>query len=183
MFTLKVDKEIELQLFQLHHAGELFYLVDTNRHHLRKWLPWVDSIVSPLQYHEIIPMWLRQFSEEKGFNTGIRYKGILKGAAGFNEIDWANSSASIGYYLAADTQGKGIMTRVASALIHHAFYQLGLNRIEVRCGTKNLKSRAIPERLGFTKEGTIRDGEKIHGKFHDLVVYGMLAKDWTRLHT
>ncbi|MGD6855375.1 GNAT family N-acetyltransferase [Bacillus infantis] len=179
MFTLEVDHEIRLQLFQLHHADELFALVDGSRNHLREWLPWVDSMTSPMQYHSIIPLWLKQFAENNGFNTGIRYKGTLAGAAGIHQIDWASRQISIGYYLAEGFQGKGIMTRTVQAMINYAFNDLCLNRIEIRCGIRNHKSRAVPERLGFTQEGIIRQGEFLNGNYHDLVVYGLLAEEWT----
>lgn len=178
LFTLEVDNDIRLQLFQLHHADELYGLVDGSRNHLREWLPWVDSMTSPAQYHSIIPLWLKQFAENNGFNTGIRYKGILAGAAGIHQIDWASRQMSIGYYLAEGFQGKGIMTRTVQAMINYAFNDLRLNRIEIRCGIRNHKSRAVPERLGFTQEGIIRQGEFLNGHYHDLVVYGLLAEEW-----
>ncbi|WP_147533092.1 GNAT family N-acetyltransferase [Bacillus marasmi] len=178
MFTLKVDNEIELQLFQIHHAEELFLLVDRNREHLRTWLPWVDNMSSPIQYHSIIPTWLRQFAENTGFNAGIRFKGALVGSIGFHQIDWHNSQTSMGYFLAKDVQGNGIMSKCVQALLYYAFYELGLNRVEIRCGQQNHKSRAIPERLGFTKEGIIRDGERLHYNFHNLIVYSMLRNEW-----
>ncbi|MBU8880058.1 GNAT family N-acetyltransferase [Bacillus sp. FJAT-29790] len=178
MFTLKVDQEIELQLFQLHHSEELFQLVDRNRYHLRRWLPWVDTMSSPVQYHSIIPMWLKQFADNNGFNTGIRYHGKLVGAAGFHQVDWNNKQTSMGYYLAAGYEGKGIMTRTVQALVNHAFLDLQLNRVEIRCGVRNMKSRAIPERLGFAQEGIIRDGEFLYDHYHDLAVYSMLAREW-----
>lgn len=178
MFTLKVDNEIELQLFELHHAVELYWLVDTNRLYLREWLPWVDSMTSPSSYHAIIPLWLKQFAENNGFNAGIRYKGQLVGSIGLHQIDWQNSQTSFGYYLAHHAQGKGIMSRAVKGLLNYCFFQLGLNRVEIRCGVGNYRSRAIPERLSFTQEGVIRDGENLYGKFHDLVIYSMLSKDW-----
>lgn len=181
MFTLKVDNEIELQLFELQDATELYWLVDSNRLYLREWLPWVDNMVAPANYTTIIPMWLKQFAENNGFNAGIRYKGQLVGSIGLHQIDWNNSQTSIGYYLAHSTQGKGIMTRTVKALLNYIFFKLGLNRVEIRCGVGNYKSRAIPERLGFTKEGVIRDGENLYGSFHDLVIYGMLSRDWHNL--
>ncbi|OCA84384.1 alanine acetyltransferase [Bacillus sp. FJAT-27225] len=180
MFTLKVDQEIELQLFLPHDGKELFNLVDRNRHHLREWLPWVDDMASHYQYETIIPMWLKQFADNNGFNAGIRYRGQLVGCIGMHYIDWRNRHTSVGYYLAEQVQGKGIMTRSVNALLNYAFYTLGLNRVEIRCGEHNLKSRAIPERLGFTLEGKIRDGELLHGGFHDLFVYGILARDWIK---
>lgn len=178
MFTLKIDQDIELQLFQLHHSDELYRLVNTNRDHLRVWLPWVDSMTSSFQYHSIIPTWLKQFADNLGFNTGIRYRGKLVGAIGFHHIDWHNSQTSMGYYLSEEAQGHGIMTRAVQALMNYAFFELGLHRIEVRCGEQNVKSRAIPERLGFVQEGVIRDGERLNGKFHNLVVYSMLSSEW-----
>ncbi|KAB2337103.1 GNAT family N-acetyltransferase [Cytobacillus depressus] len=178
MFVLKVDQDIELQLFQLHHCEELFQLVDHNRNHLREWLPWVDNMTSPIQYHEIIPIWLKAFAENNGINAGIRYKGQLAGCIGFHQIDWTNKQTSIGYYLGRGFERKGIMTRTVQALVNYAFLDLNLNRLEIRCGVGNKKSRAIPERLGFVQEGIIRDGEYLYNHYHDLVVYGMLARDW-----
>lgn len=178
MFTLKVDNEIELQLFQIQHAEELFQLVDKNRDFLRTWLPWVDGTTSASDYHNVIPMWLRQFADHNGCNLGIRYQGQLVGSIGFHHIDWSNRQTSIGYFLSEDAEGKGIMTRSVQALLNYAFFELRLNRVEIRCGEGNVKSRAIPERLGFTKEGRIRDGENLYGRYHDLIIYGLLAREW-----
>jgi ribosomal-protein-serine acetyltransferase len=50
--------------------------------------------------------------------------------------------------------------------------------VEIQCGEDNHKSRAIPERLGFQQEGIIRDGEFLYDHFHDVVVYGLLKKEW-----
>lgn len=178
MFTMKVDEEIELQLLQRHHTGEFFKLIDFNRHYLRAWLSWVDEILSPFQLESLIYMWLRQFADNSGLTLGIRYKGTLVGSVDLHHIDWYNRQASIGYFLAEEAQGRGIVTRSVSALIQHGFLELGLNRIEIRCGERNMKSRAIPEKLGFTNEGYIREGEQLYGQYHHLIVYGILAREW-----
>jgi len=181
MFTLKVDHEIELQLFQRHHSLTLFQLIEENREHLREWMPWVDNMTSPFQVETVIPIWLNQFAENSGLNVGILYRGELVGSLGLHQIDWYNSMASIGYYLSKKAEGHGIITRSVKTLLNYCFFQLGLNRIEIRCGVKNVKSRAIPERLRFVKEGIVRDGEHLNGHFHDLVIYSMLARDWKLL--
>ncbi|HEY2421212.1 MAG TPA: GNAT family protein [Neobacillus sp.] len=178
MFTLKVDKDIELQLFQPQHALKLFQLVEENREHLREWLPWVDQMNSPYQFESIIPFWLTQFAENNGVNTGILYRGELVGSISLQQMDWHNSVTSIGYYLAKKAEGHGVMTRSVQALLNYIFFQIGLNRVEIRCGEKNIKSRAIPEKLGFVIEGKIRDGEQLYGRFHDLIIYSMLKRDW-----
>lgn len=181
MFSLKVDEEIQLHLFQQHHALKLFQLVEENRAHLRQWLPWVDDMTSPYQFETIIPLWLKQYAESNGLNVGIFYKGELVGSIALQQIDWYNLSTSIGYYLAKKAERCGVMTRSVKALLNYAFFRLGLNRIEIRCGEFNQKSRAIPERLSFTMEGKIRDGEQLYGRFHDILIYGMLARDWKRI--
>ncbi|PLS03032.1 GNAT family N-acetyltransferase [Neobacillus cucumis] len=183
MFTLKVDHEIELQLFQRHQAFMLFQLIEENREHLREWMPWVDNMTTPFQIETIIPVWLNQFAEKSGMNVGIFYRGELVGSLGLHQIDWYNRMASIGYYLAKKAEGHGIITRSVKALLNYCFYQLGLNRIEIRCGVKNVKSRAIPERLRFVKEGIARDGEHLNGRFHDLFIYSMLAREWNHLNS
>jgi ribosomal-protein-serine acetyltransferase len=180
MFTLKVDQEIELQLFQPHHAQKLFQLVEDNRDYLDEWLPWVENMTAQYQFESIIPSWLQQFSENNGFNAGIVYKNMLVGSIGLTQIDWYNKNTSIGYFLAKNAVGHGIMTRSVQALLNYSFFDLGLNRVEIRCGEKNIKSRAIPERLGFVQEGKIREGEQLHNHFHDIIVYGMLSRDWHR---
>jgi ribosomal-protein-serine acetyltransferase len=178
MFTLKVDNEIELQLFQQQHALRLFQLVEENRDHLREWLPWVDSMTSPFHIESTIPYWLTQFAENTGLNTGILYKGELVGSIALQQMDWHNGVTSIGYYLSKKAEGNGIITRCVKALLNYSFYQLGLNRVEIKCGEKNTKSRAIPEKLGFVKEGKIRDGEQLYGRFHDIILYSKLAREW-----
>ncbi|MCM3125359.1 GNAT family protein [Mesobacillus sp. AQ2] len=178
MFYLKTDSEISVNLFGSQDARELFWLLDTNRSYLRKWLPWVDGIQSPGQIHSVIQMWEKSSQEGSSFHFGIRYRGVLAGSISLHAIDWNNSQASIGYYLGEKWQGRGITIRAVNAVINHAFYGHGLNRIEIRCGKDNQKSKAIPVKLGFRKEGIIRDGEYLNGNFHDLIVYGLLAREW-----
>lgn len=178
MLSIKVDREIELHLLQSYHADELFWLVESNRDYLRTWLPWVDNMLAVEQFHLAIDKWQKQFQQKQGFHLAIRYRGVLAGCISLQGVDWFNSQASIGYYLIEKMQGKGIITRGIQAVISYAFFKLGLNRIEVRCGRNNFKSQAIPEKFGFKKEGIIRDGEFLNGRYHDLIVYGLLSREW-----
>jgi ribosomal-protein-serine acetyltransferase len=93
-------------------------------------------------------------------------------------VDWRNSAGSIGYWLAADAQGRGLMTRAVAACLDHAFAAWDLHRIEIRAAPDNARSRAVPERLGFVQEGILREAERHADRFGDLVVYAMLAADW-----
>jgi ribosomal-protein-serine acetyltransferase len=93
-------------------------------------------------------------------------------------IDAANLSAGIGYWLAESAEGRGLMSAAVAALLRHGFRDLKLNRIEIRAGVRNRRSRAIPERLGFRHEGTLRQAERLPERLVDHAVYAMLAGEW-----
>ncbi|HEX6593349.1 MAG TPA: GNAT family protein [Bacillota bacterium] len=178
MFVLQVTKEISLRLLSGHDAENLFQVIDRSRHHLRKWLPWVDATKTVNDSRSFIEGSLEMYNNETGLTTGIFYNNKLVGVAGFNTFDWKNKIGYIGYWLSADWQGHGIMTRVVRTLIDYAFIELNLNRIDIRAAYENKRSRAIPERLGFKKEGHLRDAEKLNNQYVDHIIYGMLASEW-----
>lgn len=178
MFSFKVDKEIEIELMQQHHKEELYALIDHNRDHLREWLLWVDKRKSAEDLEPIIPIWIRNYADNNGFDAGIRYNGNLVGMVGLHYIDWKNKSTSIGYFLSENAQGKGIITRSVSSLLDYLFTQMKLNRVQIQCAVNNAKSKAIPEKLGFCSEGITRDGQWLYDHFEDLVTYSLLAVDW-----
>jgi len=180
MFSFKVDEDLVMELLQQHHKEELFLLIDANRDYLRKWLLWVDKRKAAEDFEVIIPMWIKNYADNNGFDAGIRYRGKLVGMVGLHYIDWKNSSTSIGYFLAEDAQGLGIITRTVSSLLHYLFDTLKINRVEIQCAVNNQRSRAIAERLGFIKEGVKRDGQWLYDHYEDIVTYSMLYKDWNK---
>ena len=178
MFSFTVDQDISIELFQQQHKEELYELIDSNREHLRQWLLWVDKRQSPKDLEPIIPIWIRNYADNNGFDAGIRYRGDLVGMIGLHYIDWKTKSTSIGYLLSEDAQGKGIITRAVSSLLNYLFEAMELNRVEIQCAVNNSKSIGIPERLGFTKEGITRDGQWLYDHYEDIVTYSLLKKDW-----
>jgi len=175
MFTRRLNDDSELRLLEERHAGELFDLTDRNRDHLRRWLPWLDATLTVDDTRHFIKDALQQFAANEGFQAGIWHKGRLAGVIGFHRIDWFNRQVEIGYWLGEEFQGKGLMTMACRALINHAFHDLKLNRVTIRCATGNTRSCAIPERLGFTREGIVIQGEWLYDHYVDLVVYRLLA--------
>jgi ribosomal-protein-serine acetyltransferase len=128
----------------------------------------------------VIASWARDMENRKDIVLGIYDYDQYIGNIGLHGINSANSSGMIGYWLSQDRQGRGVMTGCVRAMTDHAFHALGLNRTYIHCAAGNRKSRAIPERLGYVKEGVLRDGECLYGIFHDLIVYGMLKRDWLK---
>jgi len=173
-----VDKELELHLLEPEDAETLFALTQENRAYLRQWLSWVDGVESIWDIRRYIHSANRQLEENRGFQTTLRYRGGMAGIVGYQSVDWINRSATLGYWVAARFQGKGLVTRSCETLIDWGFGHWGLNRVEIRCARDNHRSRAIPRRLGFVREGVAREAEWLHDHFSDLIVYGRLARDW-----
>jgi ribosomal-protein-serine acetyltransferase len=71
-----------------------------------------------------------------------------------------------------------MLTKACKKLVTYAFIEYRLNRVEIHCAIGNTHSRAIPERLGFTQEGVLREAAWLYDHFVDHVVYGMLAREW-----
>lgn len=178
MFIHKIDDDLSLKLIDTRDAERVFALTDHSREHLREWLPWLDFTTELEDTKGFIQVCLKGFAENKSLNTVILFKGEMVGVAGYNEINWSNKTAYIGYWLGEAYQGNGIMTKVAKALTDYALNKLDLNKVEIRAAEGNEKSRSIPERLGFVNEGCIRRAEWLYDHFVDHVVYGMLAEEW-----
>src|SRR5258708_2067198 len=98
-FSLTVNQEIELHLFAEAQAEVLYQLIDSNREHLRDWLPWVDYETVPQNSLVFIQKARQQYAENKGFQLGIWYRGELAGVIGYHGINWPSRRVEIGYWL------------------------------------------------------------------------------------
>jgi ribosomal-protein-serine acetyltransferase len=178
LFIHALDADSHLTLVEPRHAEELYRLIDANRAHLREWLPWVDASRSTADSLANIELGMKQYAANQGFQAHIWHQGRIAGRIGFHGVSWSNRTTSLGYWLGEGFQGKGLMTKAVKALVDHAFDAWKLHRVEIRCAPGNTRSRAIPTRLGFTQEGTLREVERIDDRHVDHVVYGMLDRDW-----
>ncbi|WP_274310074.1 GNAT family N-acetyltransferase [Solibacillus daqui] len=182
MFRYKINDESELRLLEVRHSESLFSLTDQSRIYLREWLPWVDFTKTISDSKQFIEGTLKQFCNNNGFQAGVWYKGEFAGVIGLHNINWANKSTSIGYWLGEGYQGKGLMTNACKAVIDYCFNELKLNRIEIRVATKNHKSLAIPEKLGFQKEGCLRSVEWLYNNYVDHFVFSLTKDDYDRIN-
>ncbi|MFT4226015.1 GNAT family N-acetyltransferase [Micropruina sp.] len=87
-------------------------------------------------------------------------------------------SASLGYILSQDAWGHGYATEAARALLRWAFDTLDLNRVQAEADTRNLASARVLEKLGFVREGTLREDCIVNGDVSDTWVYGLLRREW-----
>jgi ribosomal-protein-serine acetyltransferase len=175
---IRVDDSTELRTLEEKDATVFYRLIENNRVHLREWLPWLDNTLSVEDERLFIRLAQTQYMENKAMTCGIWYRGQAAGTISYHPVDWVNRKVEIGYWLGAEFQGRGLMTKACSALIEYAFSRLMLNKVEIRCAVGNLRSCAIPQRLGFKQEGIIRQGEWLYNHFVDLNLYGLLSSEW-----
>ncbi len=178
MFSLTSTPDLCLRLLDGRESHALFALTDKNRSHLRRWLPWLDRNTSAEDTRRFVEGTRERYANREALEAGLFHADRLVGMVGFNTVDWSARRAEIGYWLDADSQGKGLITRACSALIEFGFVDFDLNRLEIRCATGNARSRAVPERLGFACEGIMRQVEWLYDHFEDHALYALLRADW-----
>jgi ribosomal-protein-serine acetyltransferase len=165
----------ELRRLTLDDLDAVWALVDAERARLRPWLPWVDGTTSIDDQRR----WLEGViaTERSLDGCGIFVDGAYAGGAGLT-WDQFGVVGEIGYWIGSAHEGRGLVSRATRALIEIGFGELGLHRITIQAAVDNIRSRAIPERLGFTQEGVIRGAERSPRGYHDLAVYGLLEDEW-----
>ncbi len=178
MFRAAIRPGLELRLLEERHAPEVFRLTNQDRAYLRQWLPWVDSTICEDDTLAFIRETLSQFAAGDSITCGMWHNQAFAGVLGTHKFNRLYHKVELGYWLGESFQGKGIVTDCCRALITHLFEERGMNRVEICCAVENAKSIAVPKRLGFKLEGTLREADFSGGRYHDLYIFGMLKREW-----
>ena len=174
---LEIDERLHLRPVEDGDAEPIYALVDAERRRLSEWLPWAAA-QTLAGTRTFIAESRAQQEREDGFQAAIVRDGEIAGIAGYHRVDRLNRATTIGYWLASRHEGEGVMTAAVGALIDHAFSAWDLHRIAIEAAVENRRSRAIPERLGFSEEGVLREAELVGERFLDAVLYSLLAPEW-----
>jgi ribosomal-protein-serine acetyltransferase len=166
---------VRLRPMRLQDTDELHRVIEANGEHIGRWLPFSEQSQEETAGH--VRRTVRSFETGDGLGMVVLEDGRLVGAVSFVEPSRAHRSTQIGYWLAQDAGGRGIMTGAVRAMVREAFGPWGFRRVEIRVAADNARSRAIPERLGFREEGVLREAHTVAGASHDEIVYGLLAGD------
>jgi [ribosomal protein S5]-alanine N-acetyltransferase len=174
--TLHTDR-LRLRPFDDTDANDLFAL-QSNAHVLRYWdsPPWRDRARS-----ERFIKVCRQMTEE---GTGARVAvdrvsdGAFIGWCHLSKWNPDHRSASLGYCFSEAAWGYGYATEAARALLRWALDTLDLNRVQAETDTRNVASARVLKKLGFVREGTLREDCVVNGEVSDTWVYGLIRRDW-----
>lgn len=174
---LAIDKDLHLRSPEATDAKELFNLIDKHRLFLSKWLPWVDSTLREADTIEYLDEVRLYDKAQQTLTFLIIYKGKIAGMVDLHDIMPRIERAELGYWLGESYQGKGLMTAACKAVMDYAFEEWHLNRLMIRVVPENTRSLAIPHRLGFKLEGTLRQEYNLHGELRDLALFGLLRDE------
>lgn len=142
---------------------------------LKQWLPFVQKEQTEQDVELNIRSAHISFLKREDLRLLVFLKetGEFIASSGLHRINWSVPKFEIGYWIDSRFSGKGYMTEAVKGISEFAFHELKARRVEIRCDVRNLKSRAIPERLGFTLEGILKnDALSVDGKeLRDTCVY------------
>jgi len=172
-----IDDHLALKLMTERDAGEAYALIEADRDRLGEYLPWVDMIQSAEDERESLASF--PFGPNTQINCFITLDGRIIGCVGLPVISRAALWAEIGYWIGSGWQGRGYVTAGVREMEKLCFTDLGLERVQITNDVANTRSRAIPERLGYTFEGVLRHHlVSGHGRIADQSMYSILKPEW-----
>ncbi len=175
---------VRLAHYQPAHAPALWEAVEASRDRLEPWLRWPRDIHSSDHARERILRlhadWLLRDRLAWGLFESTTER--LLGEVAMVHIDWTGRVFELAYWLRTDAEVHGYMREAVAVVTRLSFEDLGANRVAVRVEADNVRSRRVPEGLGYVLEGTLRrDHLGLDGEPTDVLVFALTADDYSRL--
>lgn len=174
-----VTPRLVIRCWQPADAPLLKAAVDVSIEHLRPWMPWAANEPTDLDAKiALLRCWRGQFDLGQDFTYGIfdREETEVLGSTGLH-TRLGPDAREIGYWVRADRLNQGIATETAAALTRVVFEIDRLDRVEIHCDVGNVRSAAVPRKLGFTHEATLRR-RRFGDRLRDTMVWTLLAEDY-----
>ena len=153
-----VTDRLVIRCWEPRDAPLLKEALDSSLEHLRPWMPWAANEPTSLaEKVELMRTFRGNFDLGNDFVYGIfdREESQVVGGTGLHTRR-GDYAFEIGYWIRASRAGEGLATEATAALTRVGFELCEVDRIEIRCDPKNERSRAIPRKLGYVEEATLR---------------------------
>ena len=155
--------------------------IDASREHLRPWMPWANNEPDPVEtVIERLRTWRAHFDLDQDYVYGIFNKdeSAVLGSSGLH-TRLGEGALEIGYWIHVDHIRLGYATELSAALTKVAFSVNRVNRVEIHCDPENKPSAAIPKKLGYSFEATLRQRIKQDEQtWRDSMIWTLLAEDY-----
>ena len=173
-------ERLVVRCYQPSDARLLAESVNESLEHLKPWMPWVHDEPEPFVEKEKRMLRFRgMFDLKQDYIYGIFDPGETKllGGTGLH-ARLGERELEIGYWIHKDYVNKGLVTESTAALVRVAFEVIHVHRVEIHCDPGNLASAAIPRKLGFTHEGTLRAKTPFLDRWSDSMIWGLLEEEY-----
>lgn len=141
---------------------------------LRNWMPFARQkpVLEQVEANLIQAVADFQLRKDLRLHFFLKETGEFIGSSGLHRFDWNVRKFEVGYWVDSRFEGKGYVSEAVDRITRFAFEELKANRVEIRCDTENVRSRAVAERLGFDLEGILRkESLSVTGSLRDTCIY------------
>ncbi|GAB4448655.1 MAG: GNAT family protein [Anaerolineales bacterium] len=148
--------------------------------HLKPWMPWAHDEPRSFELRlQGVQRFRGRFDMQEDYVYGIfdPQETRLLGSTGLH-TRIGERQLEIGYWLHKDYINRGLITESTAALIKVAFEVIHIHRVEIHCDPRNHASAAIPRKLGFTHEGTLRQKTPFREGWSDSMIWGLLDEEY-----
>ncbi|AFI89499.1 GNAT family N-acetyltransferase [Pectobacterium parmentieri] len=169
LYELRHQPHLRLTVQEESDADALFTLIQQEKPRLRRTLPWPDSVKSVDDTRETIRGNRQEFFSKTAAVYVIRWDDALAGIVSFNTIQ--DKEGVIGYWIAEEFEGKGIVSQAVSTLIAAYTDAKLVEHCVIKASTVNTRSNAVAQRLGFRFHHTAKNAEQIGEQWFDHNIY------------
>ena len=153
-YPLNLDQNLTLKPLSPDQTNDFFAFVQQNRNHLEQFDPFVAAFHTSTDVHNVLSKISRLRQEGQSLSCGIWMNNKIIGY--FNcGLDHEKKAIQIGYGLASNHTGQGIITRTARAILNYAFQNYNMNYAWLTVWIDNASSIKVAERLGFKREDKV----------------------------
>ena len=170
-----------LRPFRRRDTEALYRAVSASRTELSEYLPWAAKTYSKARAASFIKDSMHSWREGRAYDFAIRRPespGYHVGNVSVWHLSRTFRSGEIGYWIRTSETGIGIATEVARAVLKIGFDDLGMHRLILRIALGNLPSERVARKLGFVREGVLREEIKVGNRWLDHSVWGLLDHEY-----
>lgn len=164
---------------------ELLAAVLGSRTELGRFMNWPREMTSLEQARTFVQLGRDGWLGERTARFGMfeRETGVLLGTIELDNVHRRRGQAELGYWVRSDYAGRGYATEAGAALLVYGFQSLGLHKIKADVAVGNEGSARVLDKLGFTRDGTLREDRAVGGTWLDHWSYSILDREFAERYS
>jgi ribosomal-protein-serine acetyltransferase len=170
---------VVLGYLEPYHATQFLAHLDNGvREHLAPTIPFVHRVTDLASTQAYLQRWADNRARDTQHLFGLWHDGRLIGGVPVFNFDTTDGSCEIGVWIVPEYEGRGLVGLATRQVLHWVFRLRGIVRVMWICTPGNERSRALAQRLGFSREGVLRSASVVGGVRADAELWSLLASEW-----